>query len=733
MKLVLITVVCPACETSYKLHDTMRGRSIICPGCKQSFTVPTANGPSTPPQPAPPGNGQRTGSVGDLVPLVEAQAAEPPAKSWKEPPPVRRPTPQEPPRELPPGAWAPPPVRRDAAKPTVDAPPEPAEERLEEIADEPAEEIVDDRPPVKRTGLIVIVGIMLFAVVFVAGGWWVWNLLGRSEGSMAAEADQAYRQGKFREAKDMFGQLQKNFPSSDKRDDYHFMEALSDFRAQARAPDADADAVLERLSSFLDDNRKAGPLKDRTPDLAESLGWTADAFAQRNTAPPDERPLAIVERIEAALGRLHTINGDVPSVELKTHIDAALGGVRQAVVHAQKLRAAVARIRDAAKDGTASKQVKEFLKQIKKEKRDLPDIDQDAEVQQVRAHGSMPRTSTASSTTPRGEPSWRSRTPARSRRASSSIRFSAARPTRDRRTITSSWRCPAASSTPFRAPTARCAGRFASASIPRPCRFAFRSRRASPNASWFRRPTTRPWTRWTAKGAAVALPDGRGVHRPAAGCGQHRLPRFLRRQCPRDRVGAGQGAGNLPARPAAHGRRRPQPQQRPALFPSRRVLRLRDRSGSAQMHTPALHRPPRRLAARRAADRVGARRQRGRRRLADVRPGRRTRRHAAARLPAAVRRRPRGGACDAEPAAGNAGLDLVPALTERGAAGNGRRHRRAEPIRHPPGEESRRTRCCSRACRTPWTWPRRQGRRRVAGRKWSRCRARISGCWRAGR
>ncbi len=52
---------------------------------------------------------------------------------------------------------------------------------------------------------------------------------------MSAEADQAYRQGKFREAKDMFAQLQKNFPSSDKRDDYHFMEALSDFRGQARA------------------------------------------------------------------------------------------------------------------------------------------------------------------------------------------------------------------------------------------------------------------------------------------------------------------------------------------------------------------------------------------------------------------------------------------------------------------------------------------------------------------
>ncbi len=232
---VLITAVCPACETRYNLPPSRRGQQIRCPNpqCRSVFTVP-AEEPA--PQPPAPGNGHKTGSVGDLVPLVEAQAVEPPARSWKEPPPIRRPAPKEPPRELPPGAWAPPPVRRGPAEPPADATPEPAvEERLEEVAEAPVEEPVEHRPPAKRLGLIVAAIVVGFLALLGAGGVTAWFLMGRSESSMSAEAEQAYRQGKFDQARDMFGQLQKAFPSSDKRDDYHFMEALSDFRGQARA------------------------------------------------------------------------------------------------------------------------------------------------------------------------------------------------------------------------------------------------------------------------------------------------------------------------------------------------------------------------------------------------------------------------------------------------------------------------------------------------------------------
>ncbi len=244
---VLITAVCPACETRYKVQPSLRGQPMRCPNpqCRKVFTVlaevpPAASPP--PPQPPAPGNGHTTGSVGDLVPLVEAQSVEPPARSWKEPPPVRRPTAaapapaaKEPPRELPPGAWAPPPVRRGLAQPT--APPmDTAPEAPAAAAPEPvSEEAVEPHPPVKRTGLIVAASAVGFVALLAVCGWAAWFLSSRSEGSMAAEADQAYKQGKFDEARGMFDQLQKDFPSSDKRDDYHFMEALSDFRAQARA------------------------------------------------------------------------------------------------------------------------------------------------------------------------------------------------------------------------------------------------------------------------------------------------------------------------------------------------------------------------------------------------------------------------------------------------------------------------------------------------------------------
>ena len=600
---VLITAVCPACETRYNLPPSRRGQQIRCPNpqCRSVFTVPAEDPPQQPPAP---GNGHKTGSVGDLVPLVEAQAVEPPARSWKEPPPVRRPAPEEPPRELPPGAWAPPPVRRGPADPPAEATPEPAvEERLEEVAEAPVEEPVEHRPPTKRLGLIVGLIVGLLMVFIGGGGVAVWFLMGRSESSMSGEAEQAYKQGKFDQAKDMFGQLQKTFPSSDKRDDYHFMEALSDFRGQARAPDADVNAVLARLSTFLDENRKAAPLKDRAPDLAESLGWLTNAFAMRNAAPQDEGPLAVAKRIEEAMARVNTINSEAPSAELRTHIDAALGGVRFAVEHMRMVRGAVARIEKAAKAPTPSQAVRNVNKQIKKEKIDLPEIDQNADVQQIRARVYDEHIGSVQFNSGRKRP-WQGRTTGRSRRASSSIRCSAGRRTGLRRTTRSCWRCPAASSTPWTAPTARSNGRSASASTPRRCRSACRSRRASPSASWCRRPTTRPWTPSTRDGDRLwRYRLGGRVHRSAAGRRQPRLPGVLRRQRPRDRAGPGQGAGaSTPSasrsRSAASATR-----TRPALLRRRRLLRLRNRSGSAQMRAPALHRPSRRVAARRAADR----------------------------------------------------------------------------------------------------------------------------------
>src|SRR4051794_38132738 len=126
---VLISTVCPRCQTIYQVQDELRGKAIRCPvpTCQHIFLVtetsPTAAPPPAPaPVPVTPPP-QQSGSVGEmvpllptdtdsgpLVPLLSAEPIEeeplllegaeqqeeqlrqpaPGATNWHEPPPVRR-------------------------------------------------------------------------------------------------------------------------------------------------------------------------------------------------------------------------------------------------------------------------------------------------------------------------------------------------------------------------------------------------------------------------------------------------------------------------------------------------------------------------------------------------------------------------------------------------------------------------------------------------------------------
>jgi PQQ-like domain len=75
-----ITVVCPGCKTSYQLSPSMRGQQMSCPkaGCRTTFTVQDSSAPPPPPPPPTHTRNQRSGSVGDMVPILSAEAAVPP-------------------------------------------------------------------------------------------------------------------------------------------------------------------------------------------------------------------------------------------------------------------------------------------------------------------------------------------------------------------------------------------------------------------------------------------------------------------------------------------------------------------------------------------------------------------------------------------------------------------------------------------------------------------------------
>jgi outer membrane protein assembly factor BamB len=140
---VLITVVCPGCQTEYHLGEVLVGKEIRCPNndCRTRFKVARPVRGSAPPAAGTersPGTGkQQSGSVNDFVPVLPAESAGPgraapssdslhvsdfvplaeaeaapadPAPvemSWERPPPVRGGRPQTPPPEPPPSRPAP--------------------------------------------------------------------------------------------------------------------------------------------------------------------------------------------------------------------------------------------------------------------------------------------------------------------------------------------------------------------------------------------------------------------------------------------------------------------------------------------------------------------------------------------------------------------------------------------------------------------------------------------------
>jgi hypothetical protein len=395
---VHITAVCPSCENSYKVEPSLRGQQMRCPNaqCRTVFTVPAVE-PDAPQPPAgkgnapqpPAGNGRRSGLVGDIVPLVsvEAEAAGP---SWQSPPPIRRPAnppdaapappapepaPKNEPRETQAREWEPPPVRRVPETKPVETPPEPPHHEY-------------DPPPArgKRLAWIVVAFVLGVAVLLIVGGYFVWTQVLHTESSMAKAAEAAYNANQFGKAGDLYKQLADQFTNSDKRPYYLLMQHLSELRSEASAPEPDVPAVLKHLDDFIDDHKEKDPalLKDRAPDLGQTIDGLAKSLATRNPNPKDDVPLRVADQLEASLVKVTKLDAAVPSAAQRAAIAKNLGGIRQAFALYQRLQAGIARLQTAADAQPASLAVRKFLHQLKVEQAALPEIAQQPEVNQLR-------------------------------------------------------------------------------------------------------------------------------------------------------------------------------------------------------------------------------------------------------------------------------------------------------------------------------------------------------------
>lgn len=445
-----------------------------CPNaaCRKVFAVPVEEPPPpTAPRPGPqPDNGQRSGSVGDMVPILPAEQAAPPLASgstsknvfevlpveptepaeparreqpseadwWHAAPPVRQspqqpaaaptpspsaetwwreappaspapeappphsrparrspkssettqrkrpdaPTPSETqqmpalpaesteqPRELPPGEWEPPPVRRGVAD---------TENETQAAATAPESEQHQPRLS-KRRARLVIVGLIVVTFGTIGlGVLLVLKTLYRSEAALAKQADDFYGQGSFTNASDKFNELTEKFRDSASIDKYRFMADWSKVCNSVSGPDADLAASIPSLGDFLKNHKNDPLMAQKGQDAGGQLLTLTKNFAARNTNPPDEQPLKDADRIEEMRRIVASLDPEALTKEDTAAIESELGKVRRAVELAGKRRNVLAQLRK--KDNEtwmdAIKRVRDLLGRMERE---LPGISEAAE------------------------------------------------------------------------------------------------------------------------------------------------------------------------------------------------------------------------------------------------------------------------------------------------------------------------------------------------------------------
>jgi outer membrane protein assembly factor BamB len=355
---VLITIECPICETKFQVDASLRGRQIRCPkaDCREVFEVREVGPAPEPviegvPLPSPPPS-QKTGRVGDMVPVVGAEAAAPPPPppDWRAGPPPRRgdgaTPPPPPPRtrggarstpptspvtekapprrsapassgsrgteskekrpkksagpvELPPGEWDAPPVRRGTGSASS------ARSRTS-LEMDTAERTAQAK---KRRHTRLMLGIVTTILLLLGVGLGVaWLYLGASEQRDREAAEKFYAEGHFDKAGDLYHKLVKQHPDSPNQDDYRFMEELNAVRFLERR--SDTKGAFDRIGDFLKERKDHPHFAEHGKEVGETLMKVlgdASKAAEDNLGDPEAQ--AHYQRGRQVLDELLALNG----------------------------------------------------------------------------------------------------------------------------------------------------------------------------------------------------------------------------------------------------------------------------------------------------------------------------------------------------------------------------------------------------------------------------------------
>jgi outer membrane protein assembly factor BamB len=275
------------------------------------------------------------------------------------------------PRELPPGVWEPPPVRRgpDASTEPVAQPAAPA----------PAE--VPPPPRKKRRAWFLIALLILVPVGVVGGvGWLLYQAVHKTEEVRFAEAMTEYEQGKYGSAASQFRDLAERFPASAHNAEYRFLHDWASLCSGLTDTDTNPAAAADKLEAFVKEHPK-DPLMARVGhDAGQLVLRLAKTFVERNGSPADEEPLRIADRIDQVRRTVQGIGPDALTKPESAQIDADLGRVRTAVARWRERQEVLRQLRARAGEAPMDA-IKRIRLLLEAKDRVQSGFSQDAEIQ----------------------------------------------------------------------------------------------------------------------------------------------------------------------------------------------------------------------------------------------------------------------------------------------------------------------------------------------------------------
>lgn len=272
------------------------------------------------------------------------------------------------PAEVPAGTWEPPPVRRAAD----DANPVPA---IPTAA--PSVAASDDPVAPRRKGRQILLGAVAVSACAVAA---VIVLLivfrPKTEQELFDQAEQFFTAKKYDDAQRKYAQLAKDFPDSERTQDYRRLESLTAQLSAAKGLNPDLDKTFEGLRDFVQNADNAGLVEERKPHLEEAFLFMAGDLADRAKNNSDTRLVALSRE---ALGLADRFNSSPDHKAKIAEVRQRLAETEGQIAHAERVKnqkAALAKLVD---------QFDRFENAHAEAVRALPELRDDAEVKKLRA------------------------------------------------------------------------------------------------------------------------------------------------------------------------------------------------------------------------------------------------------------------------------------------------------------------------------------------------------------